>query len=428
MKRQKILFLTPRFPYPLVGGDKIKSYYLLRHLAAHHDVVLVSLYEGKQLPAQYRSALEQLGIRVFWIPYLAWKAWTKAVIRIPTPTAADIACFYDPAMQRIVDRLVAQEHFDVAMAFFIRTAEYVKHLPMPKILLAEDCRTLYQTRSYQHSKSHLFHHIGRWLEVQKLRRYEAEIVNYFDIVTLVSKVDIEAMQKLNPHARYRLLINGVDVSNIPFRDEQQRRKDLIFIGKLDVWANVLMIKRLVQNILPKIWAKHPEVKLRIVGAYPPRILYRYLSDRVQLLPNVPKVEDFLYQAAVFLHPHSGGSGIQNKLLLAMATGCPIITTPTGNQGIGARHQQHAMVGESDEELAAYAIQLLESPQLRSVLVRNARRYVEKYFAWENVYRQMDSVLAEVLPDAATKVETPELATVNGNAVPLISSSVPEEIQ
>jgi len=403
MKRRKILFLTPRFPYPLVGGDKIKSYYLLRHLAAHHDVVLVSLYEGKHLPDQYRSALEQLGIRVLWVPYLSWKAWAKAIIRIPTPTAADIACFYDPAMQRIVDQLVAQEHFDVAMAFFIRTAEYVKHLPIPKILLAEDCRTLYQTRSYQHSKSHLFHHIGRWLEVQKLRRYEAEIVNHFDVVTLVSKVDIEAMQKLNPYARYRLLINGVDVSNIPFRDEQHNRKDLIFIGKLDVWANVLMIKRLVQNILPKIWAKHPEVKLRIVGAYPPRILYRYLSDRVQLLPNVPKVEDFLYQAAVFLHPHSGGSGIQNKLLLAMATGCPIITTPTGNQGIGAHHQEHAMVGESDEELAAYAMQLLESPQLRSKLVHNARRYVEKYFSWENVYQQMDMVLMEALPEVTPVV-------------------------
>ncbi len=414
MERRKILFLTPRFPYPLVGGDKIKSYYLLRHLAAKFDVTLVSLYEGEQLPEEYRTALEQMGIRVFWVPFRSWRAWTRAIIRVPTSTAADIACFYDSRMQQIVDRLVAQEHFDVAMAFFIRTAEYIKHLEMPKILLAEDCRTLYQTRSYQHSRSHLLHHLGRWLEVQKLKRYEAEIVTHFDIVTLVSEVDITAMQALNPAAEYRLLINGVDVENIPFRDEQTQRRDLIFIGKLDVWANVLMIKRLVNRILPRIWKEYPEVHLNIVGAYPPRILYRYLSDRVHLFPNVPKVEDFLYQAAVFLHPHSGGSGIQNKLLLAMATGCPIVTTPTGNQGIGARHLQEAMVGESDEELANYALQLLASPEMRSHIAQRARHYVEQHFAWENVYVQMDHILAEVFPAIATESILPAVA-VNGKA-------------
>lgn len=396
MDRYNILFLTPRFPYPLVGGDKIKSYYLLKHLGQHHNVWLVSLSEQNPLPQHYKEALERFGIRVYWRPFSKFRSWTKALMHLPTKTAADIALFYDQQMQKIVDSLVDQIPFDIAMAFFIRTAEYVRHLPIAKILLAEDCRTLYQTRSYQSSRSNIFHYIGRWIEVQKLKQYEAEIVDSFDLTTLVSEVDIAAMKALNPNAQYRLLINGVDVESIPFRNHQRTRNDLIFIGKLDVWANVLMIKRLVKRILPIVWEELPDVRLRIVGAYPPPILYRFLSDRVELYPNVPKVEDFLYQSAVFLHPHSGGSGIQNKLLLAMATGCPIVTTPTGNQGIGARHRQEALIGQSDEEIASYTIELLRNPEYREEIANNARRYVEQKFHWNAIYRQMDSIIEEAI--------------------------------
>ena len=41
-QRLKILFLSPRFPYPTHGGDRIKSYHLLKHLARNHDVTFVS--------------------------------------------------------------------------------------------------------------------------------------------------------------------------------------------------------------------------------------------------------------------------------------------------------------------------------------------------------------------------------------------------
>ena len=38
----KIVFLTQVLPYPLDAGPKLRAYYVLRQLAAQHEVLLVS--------------------------------------------------------------------------------------------------------------------------------------------------------------------------------------------------------------------------------------------------------------------------------------------------------------------------------------------------------------------------------------------------
>ena len=42
-RRAKILVLTPRFPYPPVGGDKLRIYNLCKYLARDCDLTLLSL-------------------------------------------------------------------------------------------------------------------------------------------------------------------------------------------------------------------------------------------------------------------------------------------------------------------------------------------------------------------------------------------------
>ncbi|MER3330048.1 MAG: glycosyltransferase, partial [Candidatus Kapaibacterium sp.] len=159
--------------------------------------------------------------------------------------------------------------------------------------------------------------------------------------------DIKLMRKLNPNANYHLLSNGVDVEKfIP--DEKQERKDLLFTGKLDVWANELMINRLVNEIFPLVKKEFPKIKLVLAGANPSKAISKLETDDVEIHSNVPEIVSYLQKAAVYVHPHYGGTGIQNKLLEAMSTGCPIVTTTTGNQGIYATDGEEIMIAESSE--------------------------------------------------------------------------------
>lgn len=395
-KNLRILFLTPRFPYPLIGGDRLKPYYILRYLGKHHETTLVTFFQGADLPKSYINEIEKLGIKLIIIPLDPISAGIKTALKALTNKPLEINYYYSNNFLNAIRALNPEKNFDVAIAFFMRTAEYIKHLKIPKVLMAEDCRTIYQYRSYRESINLTQRVVRKW-EYLKLQKYEPEIVKYFDIVTLVSNDDIKEMQKLNSGVEYRLLSNGVDLNRFTFNNDIKNRTGILFAGKLDIWANQLMINSIVNEIFPKILEKIPDTEFHIAGAKAPAsVLSLKNYKNIKLHIDVPDMIPYLHSARLFLHPHSGGSGIQNKLLEAMACGCPVITTPTGNQGIYAKQEESAIICNTKEEMIKYAIKILKDDEFASTLAINARKLIEEKHSWNAIYIQLDSILDELL--------------------------------
>lgn len=390
-----ILFLTPRYPWPLVGGDRVKAYYVLRHLARSHRVILVTFHHGHAPLPDARAALEHLGIDMHVVPLNPLRAGMAAARTFTTDLPLEIAFYTRPEFQREVDRIFAREHIDLGISFFMRTAEYIRHRDLPKILIAEDCRFEYQRRSSTATTSP-HQKVIRWWETRKLRTYEPRIVHDFDMTTFVSPEDIEAMRHIEPTGRYAVVTNGVDLDRFRMVDGSDQRTGLIFTGKLDVLANQLMVRQLVRDVLPAVVRAVPDTVLTIAGANPPTAVSSLASSNIRIAGDVPDLVPYLHRAAVFVHPHHGGSGIQNKVLEAMAAGCPVVTTPSGMQGIDAVHEEHALIARTPEEMSRQVIRLLQDADLRQRLSRNARRLMEETHTWDVVGRQLDAVIAPFL--------------------------------
>ncbi len=395
MSRKKILFLTPRFPYPMIGGDRLKPYHLLSHLAKHYDVTLVSFSYSQFPQKSYIEEIEKLGVEVFPVVQNPTMAVLGSGFRLMQRYPLEISFYLRKDFRQLVDKLTKERKFDLGIAFFMRTAEYIKNKNFKKLLISEDCRTLYQYRSYKESTSLLQKGVRFW-DYFKLKRYEPRIVNHFDAVSLVSPEDIVAMKEQNSNANYKLLTNGTDLEKYAFNENFEERKSILFTGKLDLWANQLMIMRIVNEILPIVRQKYPNILFEIVGARPSSSILALQSKFVKVHPNVPELVPYLQRARVFLHPHIGGSGIQNKLLEAMACGAPVVTTFTGNQGIHAKHKFEALIGESSEELAQHTLTFLENEDLSKSISYNARKLMEETHSWSAVFNQLDHILKELL--------------------------------
>jgi glycosyltransferase involved in cell wall biosynthesis len=393
-KKLNILFLLPRFPYPVIGGDRLKPHNIIKYLASKHNVTLVTFFQGEKAPQSFVREVEKLGVDLHVIPLNPIKAGSKALTKLHKVYPLEIAYYYQQDYQQKVNELCRNKTFDLGFAFFMRTAEYIKNMDFPKILMAEDCRTLYQQRSYENSNN-LKQRVVRWWEYRKLKRYEPEIVNHFNITTLVTKEDIVAMNSQNPNCDYRLLSNGTDINKFVPNSSGQR-KGILFAGKLDVWANQLMIMKLVNDILPKIREHVPNAELHLVGATPPPSISNLANKYIKIFPDVPDMVPFLQNAELFLHPHEGGSGIQNKLLEAMACGCPVVTTPTGNQGINGEHGIHLLLGDNSDKLAEYAVKLLSDKEFAKDISQNGRNLIVETHAWEHIFQSVDNIIAEVL--------------------------------
>lgn len=393
----KLLFLTPRFPWPLIGGDRVKPYYLLSHLAKAHDVTLVSFYQGnKMLPDSDIDKIKNLGVKEVYVVNIdiVKAALRTAALSLFTKNPLEISYYNQPEFGFIVDRLLRKENFDLGFSFFMRTAEYLKGTRIKKILVAEDCRTLYQTRSYEET-SNLKQKIVRKFEAVRLKKYEPRIMTYFDAVTFVTNEDIQNIRTMNTGGNYRLLTNGVNLDVYTMPVEPAKRSGILFAGKLDIWANYLMIQQIVNDIFPKVKNKYPAASLKIVGARAPKYVKALIKFPVTLDVNVPSMVPYLQLSQLFIHPHSGGTGIQNKLLEAMACGCPVVTTPTGIQGIPVTHGVDVLIGRNNDELAAHAVTLLENRDYAKEIGDNARKLIEQSFSWESIFKSLDEIIEEV---------------------------------
>jgi sugar transferase (PEP-CTERM/EpsH1 system associated) len=395
-ERLNILFLTARFPYPLIGGDRLKPYMVLKHLAKKHNVHLVSFNQGGMPSEEQIEAVKSLGVKVHPIELDVIKAGIRTLpLTLFAGQPLEIAYYNQPEFANKVSSLMKAIDFDLAFAFFMRTAEYLKDKKIKKILMAEDCRRLYQKRSYLDS-TNFIQKLVRWWEVRKLKKYEPAIMEKFDVATFVTTNDIEAMKQFNPNGNYRLLTNGTDIEKFTPPNDNAKRSGILFAGKLDIWANFLMIERIVNKIMPKVWAVYPDKELNIVGANPTKKIKSLTNDKIKLHANVPDMLPYLQQAEIFVHPHSGGSGIQNKLLEAMACGCPVVTTQTGTQGIPAIDGVNIMIGNSDDEIADKIITLINDNELAVTIGKAARSAIVENLSWNVVFNQVDEIIEEVI--------------------------------
>ena len=203
------------------------------------------------------------------------------------------------------------------------------------------------------------------------------------------------MRRQNPDADYRLLTNGVDLEYF-HPAENTVRHGIVFAGKLNVYANILMARHIAKDLFPLIKNVIPGMKLDIVGARPSQAVLSTANDSVHVHSDVPEIKPYLQQAQLFLHPHDGASGIQNKILEAMACGCPVVTTPTGIQGIGARDGIEVLIGNTNEELVDRAVRILQNPELAQTIATNARKLIEKTHSWSVIFNQLDGIMEEVM--------------------------------
>ncbi len=381
-------------------GDRLKSYHLLRHLGTIADVDLISLDEWNSGHDDNLDEVKKIVKNVKVVPFKRTAAWARVLFTLPTKTPVEYGYYDSPQMQEAVDEALERNRYDLIVCFFLRTAIYVHNVvDIPKLLIAEDQRLLMQERSSQEF-SFSGEYFIRANDAKKLRTYEPKTMRHFDLVTFVAKPDLEGIYSLDPTIPSMILTNGVDTDRLQFL-ATKRENAILYAGVLSVYHNKNMVERLAKKILPLIRKASPDTKLYIVGKDPDAETRRLIESTpgAELHANVPDIKPFYERAAIFVHPQVTGSGIQNKLLESLATGCAVVTTPVGASGIGGMQDGvNALVRTTDEEMAQAAIELLDNESLRSLLAEGGRQLIEERYTWEKVFKQFDEALKIVVPD------------------------------
>ena len=85
-----------------------------------------------------------------------------------------------------------------------------------------------------------------------------------------------------------------------------------------------------------------------------------------------------------------GTGLQNKLLEAMAMEKACITTPLANNALQAP-ENSILVGETSKELTKHCIHLIENESVRNKCAKEGRKFVEKTYKWTETTEKLNQL-------------------------------------
>ncbi|KRG79496.1 hypothetical protein ABB30_00720 [Stenotrophomonas ginsengisoli] len=173
-----------------------------------------------------------------------------------------------------------------------------------------------------------------------------------------------------------------------------QRAGILFVAGFAHGPNVDAAKWLVESVMPQVWARHPGVKLSLVGSNPTEAIRALADDHVEVTGFVSDEE--LAQrygtARVAIVPLRYGAGVKGKVVEAMQQGLPLVTTGVGAQGLIGLDAV-ATVADGADHLAAGLLSLLEDDALWLQRSRSAANYCRQQFSRDALGRALESAFA-----------------------------------
>lgn len=383
----RIFVLLPRVPYPLEKGDKLRAFNQIACLSKHNKIHLCALNDTKVHPdatkilKKYCETIDIINLSKTCI-------YLNLVKGVFTNKPLQVHYFYNKKAQKAINRLVQKYRPQHLYCQLVRTAEYIKDSKIPKTIDYQDVFSKGIQRRLQYTPLYLKPVLK--MEYKRLLKYETHVFDCFDNKTIISETDREFIlhkDKKNIH----IIPNGIDSEYFASREEE-RKYGLVFIGNMGYPPNVNASEFLVNEILPLLEGQGVNIETYLVGASPDKKVQRLASEKVVVTGWVDDVRDYYAKAKIFIAPMQIGTGLQNKLLEAMAMKTPCITSPLANNALGAMHDREIMVARSPSEYVNHIKTLLQNPGKAIEIAHNGHDFVLKNYNWEAVTDKLNSII------------------------------------
>ncbi len=399
----KILFLTPRLPYPPAGGDKVTVYSHIRLLSPRVDSIhVLSLIEhpGETEYARDFEA-EFPNLTVETVHLSRNRSRLNAALGLASSSLPLQVHYYRSSrFVRRAAELARETAFDACYAHLVRMAPYARTLPIPvKVLCMTDCLTLRYERSAPYAAG-MARHVER-IERKRITPFEIRCTGEFHASIVVSEVDRRRLLALGARGPVVVVPFGVDLGKFTLENDEPRDPDTVaFLGNLHSAPNRDAVRYFVDQIWPRIRQRKPDARFQVIGINAPDWVTRlHGRNGVEIVGAVDDVRPYLRRAACTVCPMRIGAGIQTKNLESLALKTPVVSTRVGFEGLDAPEGDGVLVADSPHEFAEQVLWFLTDAAERERQGMAGRRIIEQRYDWNTRAPVLYALLTGELPGA-----------------------------
>ncbi len=399
----KILFLDQLVPYPLDSGVKFRSYFVLRRLAAEHEVTL-ACFSREDNTGEQIEHLRGFCREVHTVPMARSGLRNAYFMARSLATGRSFIIERDtvPAMHALVARLLRDaaaegRPFDAIHSDQLWMAQYaLRGRGVKTVLDQHNAVHLIPRRLAEHERNPLKRAL-LLREAAVLARYEAAVCRQFDRVIAVTEEDrrlLEEIQRDELHpssfilhpSRITVIPICVDADSTPFLQRDPQSRTAIHLGTMYWPPNVDGVLWYGREVFPRVRRQVPDAWFVVAGKNPPpEVVALGTEPGITVTGYVADPRPYLEASAAFLAPLRAGGGMRVKILDGWLWGAPIVSTTIGAEGIECHPGEDILIADTAEEFAAAVVRLMLDPALGQRLAAAGRRWAEARYDWRTGY-------------------------------------------
>jgi sugar transferase (PEP-CTERM/EpsH1 system associated) len=401
----KILWLNAGLLLPLDKGGRLRTWHLMRHLAARHDISYLSFEDPTQTVAD-RDGMREVASRLVTVPRNDPEKGTLGFYLDAAKYVVDnvpyaVAKYRSDAFRDALEHLLSIRQFDAVVCDFLPpVVNLPEQLPCPAILFTHNVEAEIWRRHAENATNP----VPRFLLTQQWRRmlrFERQALARFDLILAVSDADRQTFERLYPDALKapaHVVGTGVDTAYFaPVPAPQgNRRAHLVFTGSMDWLPNEDGMLYFVREILPLIRQAEPDATLSIIGRAPTPAVKRLGDENgIEVTGRVDDVRPHIAEGAVYVVPLRIGGGTRLKIFEAMSMARAVVSTTVGAEGLPVTPGRNIVIADDPAAFAHAVVDLIRDVGKRRQLELEARRLVVEHYDWSAVAGDFEDALGRL---------------------------------
>lgn len=396
-KNKRILVLTPRLPFPVIGGDKLRIYQICKYLKEQgFRITLLSFVQNeKEKEEAFLNKAGKIFDTIKVVKLTRFQSFLNVLVgMVSSKLPMQIHYYKSKRFSKLLFREL-QNDYQGMLFHLIRMAPYMMEYNINGILEMTDAISLNYERNTKVKNSNIRSLIYN-LERKKVLEYEKKCIKRSSRCVVVSEVDRDYLLTKVPEeysSKIKVFGNGVEESFFNLDRTKTKKNEIIFIGNLRSYQNKDAILFFIKEIWPDIALNNKDVRLKVIGSSPSKELMAYNGkQRIRITGEVEDIASEVKQAVASVAPIRIGAGVQNKILESMAFGIPVVCSTIASEGIDNLVEgQNILIADSPGEFTRKLNELIKSETLQDKLAIESREVARNYYTWSKKLMNFEKV-------------------------------------
>ena len=394
----KILFLSNKLPHAEIAGSHRLIYNrMVRLKSLGHQIGIISLTTKEN--AKFKKIVNNIFDEVIVIPFKD-RSFIDRVNDYLNPMLP--AIFWknrSKTMMKKIGEVIQKSNYEIIISEFGEMGLYLYRNPylpaIHKIVSCHRCLTDSFNKYISTSGVSLSLKLKCKIQLKRVKEYEFEMYNAMDHIITLTDEDRLNILNYSPQLPISVVPPGIDIDELNQKNTAKKPKFplIIMCGFFDNKSNKDAALWFIKSVWPLITSRNSKIKCWFVGKGINKEMIRVSLNKsnITMIPDIDDLRPYRKLASVFINPMRLGSGLRIKILEAMGSGLPVVSTSLGAAGIPAQNGENCLIGDTPKEFADAVLWLINDKNLANRIGENAKNTVKQKYEINKCIKQLESI-------------------------------------